>query len=159
MVDSIVRDSTPQQVKHLGGAMIAVHTGTSQFDDRIAKPLVRGEIKLTLAIKACICRSHGTCLQPIRSHNLAHASVLHNQVVTEGIELIGVLSGRVGGFQSLIQLQVEDQKSQAESCPAVCLGRCQSDVVRALPEVEWPTDCGSLGLGGSKRWQEGDAGL
>ena len=62
--------------------------------------------------------------------------MLRNQVVTDAVELIGVLSGRVGDLQTLVQLQVEDQKSQTERRYAVCLGRRQLEVVRALLEVE-----------------------
>jgi hypothetical protein len=48
--------------------------------------------------------------------------VFHDQVIANGVELIEVVAGRVGGIESFVQLQIEDQKPQTEGVHAFCGG-------------------------------------
>ncbi len=88
--------------------MFAMHASAAQFDYGVSDIAVGPKVEFTLAIKARICGSHRTCLQPIRSDNLPRAGVLHNQVVADGIEPVHVAAGRISCLQPLAQLQIED---------------------------------------------------
>lgn len=59
--------------------------------------------------------------------------MFHDEVVTDRVELVGVVAGRLGRIETLIQFQVEDQEPQkAERCQAVNVRRRQAYTVRTV---------------------------
>jgi hypothetical protein len=116
-----------------------MNTSAAQFDYIVAQFTVRIEVEFLRTVEAYIRRGHRSALEPVRADNVFSAEVFYDEVVAKDIELVHVVTTGVGSVKPLIQLQIENQKSQAECCHTIGLGRCQADAVRALPDFERPT--------------------
>src|SRR5258708_6079374 len=71
-------------------------------------------------------------------------------MVTDAVELFHIVTGRIRGFHSLIQFQVEHEEPQSKCVHPVCLGRCHPHVVRTCSEAEWVASRPSLRFRGRK---------
>src|ERR1700748_549299 len=92
--------------------MVWMNAGASQFNHLCRQRFVGCEVKFASAIVAKISLCGRAGLQPVSCHHRADAFVSHNEMITEGIELIYVFAGGVSMLQSFIELKVKDPEAQ-----------------------------------------------
>src|SRR6185312_3457165 len=69
-------------------------------------------MKFLRAIVTMICLGARTHLQTIRADDAAARYVLHQQVIANGVEGVGIKTRRVRGCEALVQLEVKDFVAQ-----------------------------------------------
>src|SRR5882724_1264182 len=114
--------------------MFAVHTRTSQLHYPGTQGCIWLKIKFPLAVIAKVCCRHGASLQAVGADDLSGDLMFHDQVIADGIELVGVHPSRVGRLQALIQLKVEDQEPKPQSGALIFTGGRQPHAVRTTPK-------------------------
>jgi hypothetical protein len=72
--------------------MVTVDAGAAEFNHVVAQWFVGFEIELTFAVVATVGEGHGAALQTIGADHFAEDGVLNEQMIADGIKLVGVVA-------------------------------------------------------------------
>ncbi|MEY2599094.1 MAG: hypothetical protein RLZZ142_1353, partial [Verrucomicrobiota bacterium] len=106
----VLDDAAPEKAEDVEIAVFAVDAGAAQFEDFVLEGLKRAQIKFLGAVKAVCVSGAQPGLHPVGSHDLA--LMFDQEVVTYRIEDVFVSEGEVGGFESLLELEIEHKKAE-----------------------------------------------
>src|SRR5215469_14246652 len=96
--------------------MLAIDGGAAEFENAGSERLIRSKVEFLLGVVAVPPPSGGAGLHAVSSDNTADGIVflliLHEEVLADVVELVGVETRLVGAFQALAQLDIKDAKTQ-----------------------------------------------
>src|SRR5437660_10476559 len=101
--ESVSRNTTPQKIQHVRGAVVTMDARTTELDQFRSNCFIRTEIELAFAVVAEIGTGRHTGLQAVRTDYLALGKVFNNQVITDSVKFIRVVTCSVGGPARLTQ--------------------------------------------------------
>src|SRR5689334_12365027 len=107
-----------------------MNAGASKFHHFMSQYRIRGKVEFPCAVVAQVAPRGSSGLQPVSAHHIACAVIVHDQVVTERIEFIGVFACRKGVLQSFIELKIESAKAEPESRATLFFALRQVNTIR-----------------------------